>query len=318
MHLENAARWPTVQALCRANGVRVPAHLSAGSYGFRGFSDFFVQNELVRACLCRASDFRRIAIEFCEDETAQGTRHAEVTFTAVAHGQRLGDVSMPLVAVLEGLAEGRARYGIDVLVVLDHSRRRSVEQAARTLDLATTYQYQGVVAVGLAGDESYPLEPFVKVFREARSRGLHITHHAGEALGPRSIVAAIQDGNAERIGHGITAVQDQSLIEQLREQDIALEVCPSSNVALGFAPSLATHPIADLVDAGVAVTINTDIPSMIGTTLTMEYERVRDAFGYDDGTMARFASASVDASWARASVKDDLHQAIESWLLSPY
>jgi adenosine deaminase len=126
----------------------------------------------------------RIAEEFCQDEAAQGVRYAEVTFTAAAHGERLDDPQMPLEAVLDGLAAGAARYGIQTRVILDHSRRRSIDRLWRSLKLAT--RYPQVIVIGLAGDESYAAAPFAEVFSAARQAGLHLVHHAGETAGPAS------------------------------------------------------------------------------------------------------------------------------------
>jgi adenosine deaminase len=314
VHLENAVRWSTVVEIGQANGVAVPHHLVDGRYRFDGFADFFDQNHLVRSCLRRPEDFRRIALEYCEDEAAQGTRYAEVSFTAAAHGERVGDLALPLEAVLDGLAEGRARYGIETAMVLDHSRRRSVERAWQTVELATAHTGRGVVAVGLAGDEAYPADPFAEVFRAARAAGLHCVHHAGEAEGAASIRSAIHAVGAERLGHGIRVLDDDELVAEVRDRAIPLEVCPSSNVALGFVAAFADHPLPRLLDAGLVVTLNTDIPSMISTPLATEFARVRDAFGYDDTTMAALARAGVDASFAPDDLKMRLHRDIDAWL----
>ena len=150
VHLESTIRWSTLREIGAANGVRVPGDV--GSFG--DFASFFAQNDLVRACLRRPGDFRRIAYEFCEDEAAQGVRYAEVSFTAAGHGERLGDLAMPLQGVLEGLEAGQEAFGIECRLILDHSRRRSVERAWTTLELAR--RHDRVVAVGLAGDEAHP------------------------------------------------------------------------------------------------------------------------------------------------------------------
>lgn len=311
VHLESTVRWETLREIGAANGVDVPDNTAA----LGGFAAFFAQNDLVRACLRRPADFRRIAYEYCEDEAAQGTRYAEVSFTAAGHGERLGDLGMPLTAVLEGLDAGRDAFGLETRVILDHSRRRSVERAWRTLDLAR--RHDAVVAVGLAGDEAHPGAPFDAVFAAARDSGLRIVHHAGEGEGPASIRHAIGPGQAERIGHGIRALDDPDLVAELRERGIPLEVCPSSNVALGFAPSLAAHPLPRLRDAGLTVTLNTDIPSLISTPLVTEYTRVRDTFAYDDETLANMAHAGVDASFAPTPTKTRLHKEINTWLTPP-
>jgi adenosine deaminase len=199
-------------------------------------------------------------------------------------------------------------------VLLDHSRRRSVDRARETLRLATRYAGAGVVGIGLAGDESYPAGPFAGIWDGAREAGIHLVHHAGETAGPDSIREAIAVGHAERIGHGIRVLDDPELAAELRDLGIPLEVCPSSNVAIGLVPSLSEHPLPKLRAAGLTVTVNTDIPNVAGTTLTEEYRRIRDAFGYDDSVLAGFNHAAIDASFAPAATKAKLHGDTDAWL----
>ncbi|MGH3646709.1 MAG: adenosine deaminase [Micromonosporaceae bacterium] len=314
VHLESAVRWATLRELGEANGVPVPERPADPAHRLDGFADFFEQRKLVLACLRRPEDFERIGYEFCQDEAAQGVRHVEVSFTAASHGERLGDLSMPLVAVLAGLAKGAAAYGISYGVILDHSRRRPVERAWRTLELAIRHRADGVIGIGLAGDESYPLAPFGEVCRAARNAGLRNVHHAGEAAGSGSIREALSIGLADRIGHGITVLQEPALVVELRDRGIALEVCPSSNVALGFAKSLATHPLPRLREAGLAVSLHTDIPSLVHTTLTSEYESMRQTHGYPGETLAELATGSIDASFAPDSTKARVRREIAEWL----
>lgn len=312
VHLESAIRPDTLREIGAANGIAVPDRVGTAFTG--GFPAFAEHNALIRACLRRPADFTRIAREFCADEAAQGTRYAEVTVTAAAHGERLGDPELPLVAVLQGLAEGRQAYGVQCRVILDHSRRRPVARAAETVRLATRYAGDGVVGVGLAGEERYPLAPFRSVLDAARAAGLRMVHHAGEACGPESIREALTVGGAQRLGHGIRVLDDDDLTAELRERRIPLEVCPTSNVALGFAPSLAAHPLHRLRAAGLVVTLNADIPAPVGTSLLAEYQRVRDTFGYDDATLAELARAGFDASFAPAATKERLHRETDAWL----
>jgi adenosine deaminase len=244
----------------------------------------------------------------------QGVRYAEVTFTAAAHGERLGDPEMPLGAVLDGLAAGQAAPDIDVRVVLDHPRRRSVERFRATLHLARRYADRGVVAIGFAGAEEHPLSPFAGILAEATEAGVHLVHHAGEAAGPASIREALDVGRADRIAHGIRALEEPELVAELRDRRVPLEVCPSSNVGLGLVPSLAEHPLPAMLAAGLVVTLSTDVPSATGATLPGEYAAVRDAFGWNDAVLAGLARASVDASFAPAQTKTRLHAGIDEWL----
>jgi adenosine deaminase len=308
VHLESSVRPDTLREIAEANGVPVPSRMDGDR--FVGFGPFGEYNAAVRECLRRPSDFTRIAAEFCEDEAAQGTRYVELTFTAAAHGERLGDPSMPLEAVLAGLSGSP----IEVRLLLDHSRRRSVDRARLTVELAKKYA-PAVVAVGVAGDEAPSLVPFASVFEEARAAGLHIVHHAGETAGPDSIREAI-DAGTERIGHGIRVLDDPELTASLAASGVPLEVCPSSNVTLGLVPSLASHPLPRLVEAGLVVTLNTDIPSVTGTTLTDEFRLAREVFGYSDAELANFATASVDASFASSATKARLRGEIADWLIT--
>ena len=301
-HLESTIRPATVRDL----GAEPPVQ----DRPFTSFGEFADQRAAVRALLRHHAHFRRIAEEFCQDEAAQGVRYAEVTFTAAAHGERLDDPRMPLEAVLEGLAAGGEQYGIQTRVILDHSRRRSVDRLWRSLELAT--RYPQVIAIGLAGDESYPAAPFAEVFRAAREAGLHVVHHAGETAGPPSIREALTAGHAERIGHGIRALEDPGLVTELHRRRIPLEVCPSSNVLLGLVPSLAEHPLPRMIEAGLSVTVNTDGE----TSLAAEYQHAREIFGYSDTELADLARASVEGSFAPAGLKARVSAEINRWVSS--
>ncbi|MFI7694814.1 adenosine deaminase [Nonomuraea sp. NPDC049655] len=298
VHLESTVRPATVRELGGPPEPEGP---------FADFREFADQRAKVRGLLRTPEHFRRVALEFCEDEAAQGTRYVEVTFTAAAHGERLGAPEMPLEAVLDGLAEGR-RYGVEARVLLDHSRRRPLERLWRTYELAT--RYDEVIGLGLAGDEAHPLAPFAEVFAAAGDAGLHLVHHAGEAAGPASIREALDLGRTERLGHGIRVLDDPALVAEVRERGVPLEVCPTSNVLLGLVPSLAEHPLPRLREAGLAVTVNTDGE----TALADEYLRLREVFGYGDDVLAELARASIRASFAPDALKTDLLAAVDAWL----
>ncbi|ANZ40653.1 adenosine deaminase [Lentzea guizhouensis] len=308
VHLESTVRPGTLAELADRHGVEVPAHTTGT---FDGFGPFAVHNGAVRDCLREPGDFHRIAYEFCAEEAAQGTRYAEVTFTAAAHGERLGDPDMPLGAVLAGLAAGQTAHGIECRVIVDHPRKRSPQRFEDSLRLAV--EHPQVVAIGVAGAEDHPLTPFATVFRAAREAGIGLVHHAGETCGAPSIAEAVTLGQADRIGHGIRALDDPSVVALLRDRAVPLEVCPSSNVALGLVESLSSHPLPKLLDAGLTVTINTDIPSATGIGLAEEYSLVRSTFGYTDDRMACFALAAVDASFAPDDLRDSLRQDIAAW-----
>jgi adenosine deaminase len=301
VHLESTIRPATLASL---GGVPPPA-------AFAGFGAFADYNAAVRACLRTAADFERVAYEFCVDSAADGVRYAEVTVTAAAHGARIGSASAVLDGVLAGLQAGSA--GIETRVLIDHSRRRPLPWAEESVRLAADHP-DAVVGFGVAGDEAAPISPYRAVVERAAAAGVHLVHHAGETGGADSVRDALDVGRAERIGHGIRSLEEPELVAWLRDERLPLEVCPSSNVLLGLVPSLAAHPLPALVDAGLVVTLNTDIPALTGRTLSAEYAAVRDTFGCTDDELVRFARAAVDVSFAPLAIKARLHEDITAWL----
>jgi adenosine deaminase len=280
---------------------------------FAGFGPFADYNAAVRACLRTKADFERIGYEFCVDSAADGVRYAEATFTAAAHGARLGDPELPLAGVLAGLRAGSAATGIEVRVLIDHSRRRPLAWAEESVRLAVAHP-ETVVGFGVSGDEAAPLAPYRSVVDRAAEAGVHLVHHAGETAGAYSVREALDIGQADRIGHGIRSLEDPELVARLRDERVPLEVCPSSNVLLGLTPSVAEHPLPAMVEAGLVVTLNTDIPAVTGRSLSAEYAAVRRAIRSSDSELATFARAAVDASFAPASTKAELRRGIDAWL----
>jgi adenosine deaminase len=315
VHLEGTIRPSTLLELAVKHGLEPPDGLRDGSYRFLDLAGFFVQYQRVRECLRDADDFRRVAFELCQDETAEGVRYAEVTFTPAFHALRLGDWEMPLASIVEGFALGEQEFGIRCRLVLDHSRRRPLELAERTLELALRYRDDGVVALGLGGPEAgFPPEPYARVFEMAVHGGLHSVPHAGEEAGPSSIRGALHALRAERLGHGVRVLEDPDLVAEVRERRIPLEVCPSINVTTGVFASIAEHALPRLIEAGLVVTLNADVPGMIATPIGREYEIARDTFGLSDRTLADIARAGVRAAFLGADHRAALEREIDDWL----
>ncbi len=308
VHLEGAIRPDTARELAARHG-------SASPRGFTDLAAFFEDYQRVRECLQTEDDFRRIAYELCQDEATQGVRYAEVTFSPAFHALRLGHWDMPLESILDGFLSGEAEFGIRCRLVLDHSRRRPTDLAERTLELALRYRDRGVIGLGLGGPEAaFPPEPYAAVFEKARDGGLHSLPHAGEEAGPRSIRGALSALHAERLGHGVRVLEDPELLAEVRERGIPLEVCPSINVLTGIFPSYADHPLPRLLDAGLVVTLNADVPHMIATPLTREYERAREVFALQDETLAEIARNGVRAAFLPGEDKALLLREIGHWL----
>ena len=182
--------------------------------------------------------------------------------------------------------------GVEIAWNFDVSRRMGATDAEThrwaeyTVDVAIESMSDGLVALGLAGPEAgHPPELYARYFDRARVAGLHSYPHAGEHAGPESVRGAIERLGAERIAHGVRAIEDPALVDEIATRGIAFDVCPTSNVCLGVAPSFAEHPLPKLLAAGVAVTIASDDPPMFNTSLNDDVALLADPFGLDVTTI---------------------------------
>jgi adenosine deaminase len=268
------------------------------------FTDFghFIEVYLSVVDLIRdAEDVWTLTYDIARDLAAQNVRYAELTLTPYSSIRR----GIAAEAFCEAVEDARRRaaqdHGVQLRWCFDIPGEAGVEAADVTLDVATRIRPDGLVSFGLGGPEAgVPRARFADHFTAARAAGLHSVPHAGESTGPDSVWEAITLLGAERIGHGIAAAQDERLMTHLRENGIALEVCPTSNVCTRCVPSLAEHPLPKLVAAGVPVTINSDDPPMFSTTLTHEYLVAARLLDLDEHGTADLARAGVRASFLDA------------------
>lgn len=241
----------------------------------------------------------------------QSVRHVEVRV-----GGRRGFSLLGVRGMLEAMAEGVAaagRTGLSYGAIVTLVRERGPEDAERLVAEAAACQDCHVLGVDLAGDEeNYQPAMFAGSISRARDAGLGITVHAGEFTGPAGIWTAIYQLGATRIGHGIRAVEDPGLLERLRDRGVVLELCPTSNVRLGLVPSLAAHPIRAFLTAGVPVTINSDDPMLLGTSLSRELAAVARAYDLEPEVLVEFQAAAARAAFLPAETRADLARTIRS------
>ena len=284
VHLEGTFRPATLLHLARKNGVALPADDEAGIrrwFRFRDFEQFIDIYVTCSRCLEDPEDFRLLALDFLAEQAVQNVLWSEVHFTISTHLWNGGNGDEILGALEEAIAEGRKRWGVGMALIPDIVRNLGTDRADATVRWAVDARRRGVVALGIGGmEKGYSNLPFATHFSEAGAEGLHTVAHAGEHGGPDSIRSALEHCRAERIDHGIRAVDDPALLALLAERRTPLDVCPSSNVALGAVPSLAEHPLPRLRAGGAAVTINSDDPPLFATSLTREYLLLHRAYGW--------------------------------------
>lgn len=312
VHLEAAQRPATFAELRARYGIPEPPR------GDGTFATFLDAAQVVFRALRSADDYARLLREMAEDALDHGAVWLEPSvWITAAQAERLGlsDEEAVLQMLLEVAADASRATGVGIGYQLFANRIYPVEQGLALAHLAARYAGKGVVAFGLASDEARgPAEPFADAFAIARAAGLLSTPHAGEHAGPPSVRAALDLLGANRVQHGVRAVEDPVLVQRLVDEGICLDVCPTSNVLLSVTPSLAEHPLPALLDAGVRVSLNADDPVIFGCTLLDEYELCRRELRIDDTTLARIAADSIRHSAAPASLQADALERIEAWL----
>lgn len=310
LHLEGAMRPATLAALAAAAGIPVPEIRGFGS--FTAFSDMYVA-----ACdvLRSEADLRRLVDEVVADAAEAGAVWVEPAVYVPHHRERFGSDEAILELLLDELSLAGARHNIGTGLMIAADRTLDTDDAIAQARLAVRYAADGVVSFGLHNDETgYPPEPFVEAFDIALAGGLLSTPHAGELEGPASVIGAIDVLGAHRIQHGVRAVEDPDLVVRLAESDVCLDVCPSSNILLSVFPSIADHPLPDLLAAGVNCSLNADDPLLFGPGLLEEYELCRAELGLTDCQLATIARSSIVASGAPDALKADADHTIDAWM----
>jgi aminodeoxyfutalosine deaminase len=276
VHLEGTVRPATLLEIARRNDYALPADTVEGLaalYEFRDFGHFIEVWVLTTNALRTADDFRQVVVDYAAEAASHGAVYLEGIFSPaerVRRGVRWEDM---FEGYCDGAQEARELHGVEVRLTPDITRGFSFEEAAETVRWSARYRERGVVGVGLGGLEAeYSPEPYAPVFAQARADGLASVPHAGEVAGPVSVRGALEALGADRLRHGIRAIEDPGLVDELRDRALVLDVCPISNLRTGAVASLEEHPLRRLAAAGVRCSISTDDPAMFGTDLSRDYE----------------------------------------------
>ena len=313
VHMEGSIRPATLLKLAKRHEIEVPADDVEGLrewYNFTDFDHFIDIYRVIVSCLKTYDDIETIAREFLIGQAEQNIRYSEVTYTAFSqfYTSRLSFKGQ-MAAINRARAWAAKHLDTHIGLVIDIPRIIPAIAERLVAHWCVSAMDDGVVALGLGGPEvGNPPERYKAAFARARRAGLPGVPHAGETVGPESMWGALNTLHAVRLGHGVRCLEDPALVAELRRRQIPLEVCPTSNVCLKVVPDLASHPLPKLLEEGLYVTLNSDDPPMFNTTLTGEYQKSAEAFGFDADTIEKLVFNALHASFLPEVRKEEMER----------
>lgn len=317
LHLTGSMRPATLAELAARDGVAVPSALASAAPAMApgdGWTRFEALYRAAKSVLRRPEDLVRLVQEIAEDEAAAGSSWVEVSVNPANYGTRFGPPAAVLDLLLDAGRAATAATGIGIGWIVVADRTRSGDDALALARIAAARAGDGVVGFGLASDERLgPAPAFAAAFALARAGGLLSVPHAGELRGAVAVAEALDHLAPARIGHGVRAAEDREVVARLADTGTCLEVCLTSNVALGVSTSHDAHQLRTLLDGGCRVALGADDPLLFGARLLDEYRTARHVLGLDDAALAAVAAAGIDASAAPEALKARLRARLSGW-----
>jgi len=321
LHFTGSLRPATMRELAASHDVRLPDALRGGepreltATDERGWFRFQRLYDTARSVVRTEADIRRLVLEAAEDDRAEGSGWLEIQVDPTTYATWLGGLTPTTELILDAARAAEAATGVGIGVVIAANRTRHPLDARTLARLAARYAGEGVVGFGLSNDERRgSAGDFAPAFRIASRAGLVSVPHGGELAGAESVAACLDLLGADRIGHGVRAVEEPGLVRRLAEAQTTLEVCPTSNVRLGVYAAPADVPLGTLRDAGVPVALGADDPLLFGSRLVDQYDVARRDHAMTDAELADLARSSVRGSRAPEDVRARLLSGIDAWL----
>jgi len=323
LHFTGSMRHATLVDLAALHGVHLPEALAdewppqLSAADERGWFRFQRLYDIARSVVRTPADVHRLLLEAAQDDQAEGSGWLELQIDPSGYAARFGGLTPMLELVLDAAGAAQRATGVGMAIIVAANRTKHPLEARTLARLAAAYSGRGVTGFGLSSDERRgTVAEFGPAFRIAARAGLRAVPHGGELAGPASVRACLDELHADRIGHGVAAACDPELLDRIAASGVTLEVCPTSNVALGVAATPADVPVRHLLQAGVQVALSADDPLLFGHRLAAQYEVSRHVHGMDDGQLAELARTSVRSSAAPADVRERLLTGIDDWLKS--
>lgn len=332
-HLEGSIEPETLISIAKRKGIKLPSYDPAELKPYlqvtdqdKTLLDFIKKFETIGKAFTDKEAIEEITYEAANDASKDNVKYVEFRFSPVYMASQYGLKEKDVInGVLDGVKKAKENFDIDIKLIMIAERQMGHEHAEHVSKLAQEYMDQGVVGLDLANDEfNYPPGPYAEVFRKAKEAGLHITVHAGEAGGADNVRVSVEDLKADRIGHGVRTEQDPKVEQMIKEKGIPLEMCPTSNVQTGATESLEKHPFKRYYEQDIPVTINTDDPGVSDITLTDDYQKMVNQFGFSIDDVEKFVMNGIDAAFLpkeereamRAKYKKEFDSVSQRYLMS--
>ena len=315
LHLEGSFEPPVIEAWAKSEGVALPRPRE-DLLKFSGLADFLGFLDLACGLASTPARLSELSYGLSKRLSENGTGYADVIVNPTHWHAWHGRLGAMLDAIDAGFSEAEQDGLPPVGLCISLLRTQSADAAIELVDSLVAMRHSRVVALSVDGNEATAGRTgprFAEAFRRAGNAGLGRTVHAGESSGPEGVWDAIDLLGADRIDHGVRAIEDDALLGRLAERAIPLGICPTSNLSLGVYPSMQEHPIERLRAAGVRVSVNTDDPALLSANLVGEYQICRRAFGWSDETTKAVARTSIESSFAPDSLKAKLLNDLAAW-----
>lgn len=311
VHLVGSIQPETLLWLAEDSGVNVPYNSVDDVqrfFQFQSFSHFITVYSGVIDCITTEDQFNRITYELLQNEAQCNVKYVEASFSAPDHVRKGLDYDRMLDAINKGVKQAHLDFGIKCNLRVDLVRNYGPKVGMDVLDWIEG-KSDNITSIDIGGsEERFPPKPFAQVYKRAREIGLHLVAHAGEVEGPHSIWDAVKYLGVEHIGHGVYAIKDSKLMKYLREHNITIEMCPTSNLKTGVINKWELHPIRTFYEKNLSVTVNSDDPSMFNTDMNNEYLYLYRRLNFKIPELFKLSLNAVDSSFLPEREKTRMHK----------
>lgn len=317
VHLEGTITPILAHKLAKRNKLIMPEGLiseDGTNYPSRDFLHFLKVYDTLAALIKTPLDYYDITFDYLRANALENTLYVEMMYSPDHAEQVSGVPSIEhLHAIQQAIDDAQAQFGIIGRIIITAVRHFGVEASIRVAENAAKESVPCATGFGLGGDEiNFPPKLFKRAYQIAAESGLYCTVHAGEFAPASGMIEAIEHLPIKRIGHGVQVIHSPATMDLLIERNIALELCPTSNIVLGLFKDMNSHPFPKLLDAGIKISLNSDDPPFMSTTLAQEYERVQQAYQYTDAKMELITSMAIDCAFVDEETRKVLHAKMKS------